>query len=111
MICCKSEGSYVGECKTECIEVNDKNIEITGDVVKKTDSGSTSILLIGLLVLILAAGGFYYFKYVKNPTGTVVPSDKIEDAESKKFCENCGANINEDDSFCTGCGDNIQKTT
>ena len=27
MICCKLEGSYVGECKTECIETNDKNIE------------------------------------------------------------------------------------
>ena len=110
LVCCKSSGASVGECKTSCDSGDKQNLQesVTGNIVKSSNTGSSNMIFIVLLVLILAGGGFYYLKYVKTPPEEIVSSEEDDEtSETKKFCENCGAIIEEEDSFCTGCGEKI----
>lgn len=42
-----------------------------------------------------------------EPTETSAPTAPVE-AETKKFCSNCGTQVNADDAFCQSCGAKIQ---
>ena len=94
LVCCKSEGSSIGECKTECEEEKNDDEkqfqEITGLAISDDSSSPSNMFFIAcFLIVVILAGLFYYSKRIEKPHEEIISSDEDEE-EKNGFGEKGG---------------------